>query len=206
MLWLLFVALGHGFYIFGVLCLDVCCGRVWWDVTWREAKCQCWCLNNKSGRCCFDFDDIWRTTNSVVPWCFCTRGSRTHLSVSRILHMCAFKMLTELASENAQDVFKVAVHHYYSGADGGAWAMCVVTLDPQDHHGANPQFIYFFSCWITNSHVVLVPVFSITPANMTSHPCTHGQKYHWGNHASIHHRSFLFCLFGCLFVFWNIVG
>lgn len=61
--------------------------------------------------------------------------------------------------------------------------MCVVTLDPEDHHGANLRFIYFLSCWVTNSCVALVCVYGVTFVNMTSHPCIRDQKYHSGHHA-----------------------
>lgn len=62
--------------------------------------------------------------------------------------------------------------------------MCVVTLDLQDHRGANPRYVYFFSCWITNRHSTLACVYSVTFANVTPHPRTHGCEYHSGRHAS----------------------
>lgn len=74
MLWLLLLPLVIGFL--DLVCCACMCVVVECDKMWHKAKCYLkQCLNDKIGHCCFVFDEIWwQITNSVVPWCFCTRG------------------------------------------------------------------------------------------------------------------------------------
>lgn len=94
-----------------------------------------------TGQCCLCFVTPDKTQTRL---CFCTRCSRTHCRISGVVHVWVIKS-TQLA--------------YLKLPRPSVSYACGVTLDLQDHRGANPHFVYFFSCRITNRHVVLVRIF-----------------------------------------------
>lgn len=77
---------------------------------------------------------------SAVQWCFYTSGPQNSpVGQSHLACVC----LKDVDGPGLRDMLYLKLQCITSTLLSMCYA-CVVTLDPQDHHGANPQFVCFF--------------------------------------------------------------